>query len=232
MFTGAMKSIEQMLSPPFRMVLLKAVGLTIALFVAVGVGIEAILSAVTISSYPYVDPVIAVLAGLGVILGFVFLIGPVTGLFAGLFLDQIAEEVERVHYADDPPGTELSLVDGLFVALKFTGVLILVNLLILLVAWVPVVNVASFLVGNGYLLGREFFEMVGMRHMPPDDARAFRRRHAGRVFVAGVVLAAIAMVPFANLLLPLFATAFMVHVFKLISHETADPAMIEVRRAS
>lgn len=231
MFNGAMKSIEQMLSPPFRMVLLKAIALTIALFVAVGVAIEAALSAFTISDYPFVDTAVAILAGLGVIVGFVFLIGPVTGLFAGLFLDQVAEEVEKVHYPQDRPGQELSLMDGLVVALKFTGVLILVNIVVLMLAWFPVVNVIAFLVGNGYLLGREYFEMVGMRHMPPDEARAFRREHSGRVFVAGVVLAALAMIPFANLLLPLFATAFMVHVFKLIQRDT-DPAMVEVRRAS
>jgi len=230
MFNAAMKSIEQMLSPPFRMVLVKAVGLTIGLFVAIGFILEAILSAVTISSYPYVDTAIAVLAGLGVILGFVFLIGPVTGLFAGLFLDQVAEEVEKTHYPADRPGQELSILDSMSVALKFTGILILVNLLILMVAWIPGFNVLAFLTGNGYLLGREYFEMVGMRHMSRDDARALRREYSGRVFVAGVVLASLAMVPFANLLLPLFATAFMVHVFKTVQRDT-DTALIEVRRA-
>lgn len=230
MFNAAMKSIEQMLSPPFRMVLLKAIGLTIGLFVAVGFIIEAILSAVTISSYPYVDTMIAVLAGLGVILGFVFLIGPVTGLFAGVFLDEVAEEVEKVHYPNDRPGQDLSIVDSMGVALKFTGILILVNILILMVAWIPGINVLAFLTGNGYLLGREYFEMVGMRHMSRDDARALRREYSTRVFFAGVVLASIAMVPFANLLVPLFATAFMVHVFKTVQREI-DPAMIEVRRA-
>ena len=230
MFTAAMKSIEQMLSPPFRMVLLKALGLTLGLFVAIGFGMQAILQAVTISDYPYVDTAIAVLAGLGVILGLVFLIGPVTGLFAGLFLDQVAEEVEKEHYPLDRPGEELSIMDSMGVALKFTGVLILVNLLILMVAWVPGLNILAFLTGNGYLLGREYFEMVGMRHMSRDDARALRRDYAARVFFAGVVLAALAMVPFANLLVPLFATAFMVHVFKSVQRET-DPALIEVRRA-
>lgn len=231
MFTAAMKSIEQLLSPPFRMVLVKALALTLGLFIAVGVALQAILSAVTISDYPYVDTAIAVLAGLGVILGLVFLIGPVTGLFAGLFLDQVAEEVERVHYPQDPAGHELPIVDSLVVALKFTGILILVNLLILMVAWIPGVNVLAFLTGNGYLLGREYFEMIGMRHMPLEDARALRRDHAGRVFVAGVMLAALAMVPFANLLVPLFATAFMVHVFKSV-RRAAGGTMVEVRRTN
>ncbi len=214
MITSAFKAIDQMFSPPFRIVLLKALGLTLGLFVAVGVGLQAILAHFTISDLPYVDTIIAVLAGLGVIIGLVFLISPITGLFAGIFLDQVAEAVEERHYPDDTPGTELPITQSMGVALKFTAILILVNILVLLVAWVPGLNIIAFLFGNGYLLGREYFEMVGMRHMPPDDAKALRRENSSKVLMAGLMLAGLAMIPFANLLLPLFATAFMVHVFK------------------
>lgn len=216
MISGALKAMEQMLSPPFRIVLLKSVGLTIGLFVAVGVALQAFLASVTISTWPYVDQALAVLAGLGVILGFVFLVGPVTALFAGIFLDEVAEHVEKAHYPYDRPGTELPVMTAMGVALKFFGILILVNIAILMVAWVPGLNIVAYLSGNGYLLGREFFEMIGMRHMSPEDARALRKANASRVFFAGVLIAALAMIPFANLLVPLFATAFMVHVFKRV----------------
>ena len=39
--------------------------------------------------------------------GSIFLIPPVTSLIAGLYLDDIAGEVERAHYPADPPGKEL-----------------------------------------------------------------------------------------------------------------------------
>ena len=226
MFTSAFKAIDQMLSPPFRVVLLKSIGLTIGLFVVVGIALQAALASITISTYPYIDQVLAVVAGLGVIIGFVFLMGPVTALFAGIFLDEIAEQVEKVHYPDERPGTEMPILASMVVALKFFGILILVNIAILMVAWIPGLNLIAYLSGNGYLLGREFFEMVGMRHMSQDEARALRRENATRVFFSGVLIAALAMIPFANLLVPLFATAFMVHVFKRV-HRASNQNFVE-----
>lgn len=220
MFTSAFKAIDQMLSPPFRVVLFKSLGLTIGLFLGIGLALQEFLSSVTISTYPYIDQVLAVVAGLGVILGFVFLMGPVTALFAGIFLDEIAEQVEKVHYPEDRPGTALPMLDSMILALKFFGILILVNIAILMVAWIPGVNLIAYLSGNGYLLGREFFEMVAMRHMSQDDARALRQENGTRVFFSGVLIAALAMIPFANLLVPLFATAFMVHVFKRVQRSS------------
>ncbi len=226
MFTSAFKAVDQMLSPPFRMVLLKSLGLTIGLFVVVGIALQAILASITISTYPYIDEVLAVLAGLGVVLGFVFLMGPVTALFAGIFLDEIAEQVEKVHYPNDVPGTEVPILASMLVALKFFGVLVLVNVLLLTFGWIfPGLNLIAYLFANGYLLGREFFEMVGMRHMSPDEARALRRENSTKVLLAGVLIAGLAMIPFANLLVPLFATAFMVHVFKRV-HRSSDQDMI------
>lgn len=227
MVSAAFRAVEQMFSPPFRIVLLKALGLTVLLFVVIGAAIQAVLAQFTISDLPYVDAMLAVIAGLGVIIGLVFLIGPITGLFAGVFLDEVAEAVEDKYYPSDPPGREMPILSSMGVALKFTTVLILVNIFVLLVSWVPVVNIVAFILGNGYLLGREYFEMVGMRHMPPEDAKALRKENASRVLMAGMFLAALVMVPFANLLVPLFATAFMVHIFKTI-HAPAGGRLIEV----
>ena len=223
MFTSAFKAIDQMLSPPFRMVLLKSIGLTIGLFVLVGIALQGLLASITISTYPYIDQVLAVVAGLGVVVGFVFLMGPVTALFAGIFLDEIAEQVEKVHYPDEVPGTEVPILASMVVALKFFGVLVLVNILLLTVGWIfPGLNLIAYLFANGYLLGREFFEMVGMRHMSHEEARALRRENATLVLFSGILIAALAMIPFANLLVPLFATAFMVHVFKRVHRASAQ----------
>ena len=49
------------------------------------------------------------------------------------------------------------------------------------------------------------------------DAKALRRRHAGTVFLAGLVIAAFLAVPLLNLLTPLFAAAMMVHLHKMVS---------------
>jgi uncharacterized protein involved in cysteine biosynthesis len=76
----------------------------------------------------------------------------------------------------------------------------------------PGVNFFVFLGLNGYLFGREYFEVVALRRLDPLAVRAARRRAAGRVFVAGVVIAGLFAIPFVNLVAAVIATAFMVHL--------------------
>jgi CysZ protein len=72
---------------------------------------------------------------------------------------------------------------------------------------------------NGYLLGREYFELVALRHHASAQVKRERRANRYTVWGAGLIVALFAMIPVLNLLAPLFGTAFMVHVHKqLISH--------------
>jgi CysZ protein len=53
-----------------------------------------------------------------------------------------------------------------------------------------------------------------MRHMKPAEAKSLRKANRLTVFLCGLVIAGLASVPILNLLTPLFATAFMVHIYK------------------
>jgi uncharacterized protein involved in cysteine biosynthesis len=70
---------------------------------------------------------------------------------------------------------------------------------------------------NGYLLGREYFELVALRHLPAPAAAQLRRRHRVKLFWGGVTIAFLSSLPVVNLLVPVIATAFMVHVFEQLS---------------
>ena len=147
-------------------------------------------------------------------MGSVFLIAPITSLIAGLYLDDIAAEVEKHHYPGDPPGEELPLLATMAISLKFGLLVIGVNLLVLVLLLLPGVNLVAFYVANGYLLGREYFELAAFRHLPLEDARRLRKANRGRVFLSGLAIAGLVSIPIVNLLTPLFATAFMVHTYK------------------
>lgn len=218
MIAAATKAFGQMFTPGFQWILIKSLGLTIGLFALALWGARKGLEATALVPWTWLETIIDLIAGLGLIAGMFFLIGPVTALFAGLFLDRIAEQVERRHYPDDPPGTDPPLMRSLWIAFKFTFVVVLVNIVVLLLTLLPGVNLVAYVVGNGYLLGREFFELAAARFMAPRDVKALRRANAGRVFLAGVIIAFATLIPFANFLVPLFATAFMVHVFKGVMH--------------
>ncbi len=222
MISAALKAFEQMFSAPFRKVLIKSLGLTVALFIALAVAVQLGLAAITFSSTEWIDLAAGWFAGLGAIalmlVGGFFLIGPVTALFAGMFLDEIAERVENAHYPGDAPGQPMPFVLGLTTALQFAAIILLVHL-----AMLPMLlfglGAIGMVLANAYLLGREFFQMVGMRHLPVAEARDLRKRNAGRVFAAGLIPAAFAFVPLGNLVMPLFTTAYMTHIFKTVQRD-------------
>ena len=85
--------------------------------------------------------------------------------------------------------------------------------------WLPGIGTLATVAVNGWLLGREFFELAALRHMSQTAARNLRRRHVFGVWMGGLLLAALAAVPFVNFFAPLFGAAIMVHLYKRYQHE-------------
>ncbi len=220
MMTSAFRALGDLLSPEFRSVLLKALGLTIGLFIAILIGVEVILLALTQFSWPWADWALALGTGVALFVAFFFLMAPVTAAFAGLYLDGIAARVEYRHYPADPPGVPLPSLRSIIMALQFAGVVLLVNLAVLPVVFFGIGAIA-LVVANAYLLSREFFEMAAMRHMTPEDARDLRKANAAAIFVAGLLPAVLSLVPILNLAVPLFSTSYFVHLFKAVRASSA-----------
>jgi CysZ protein len=213
MLAAAGQAFQELFTPPFRAVLLKCVAFTIGLLAVLIIAIEWSFSYFV--AWPdWIEKTIQWLGGFALVVGSIFLIPPFTSLIAGLYLDNIAAVVEQEHYPADPPGRELATLSAIGLALKFFIVVLLVNLLALFLLLIPGVNLVAFYLGNGYLLGREYFELAAMRHLKPADARRLRKANRLTVFLSGLVIAGLASVPILNLVTPLFATAFMVRIYK------------------
>ena len=217
MLSAASRALSEIFSPPFRKVMWKSLGLTIGILIILWLALQNVLGwLIEVSAYPWLDTTIAILTGVGLFVGLAFLIAPITALVAGILTDEIANQVEKTHYPDDPPGRDLSVGESLVDAISFTGVVILVNLVALALLLVPGVNLIIFFVANGYLLGREYFEAAARRFMGRREARAFRRDNSGTVFMGGLLIALFLAIPILNLFTPLFAMAFAVHLFKRV----------------
>src|SRR5260370_16389920 len=97
--------------------------------------------------------------------------------------------------------------------LRLTTLTLVLNLVALpIYLLIPGINLFLFLALNGYLLGREYFEVVALRRFDAAAAKAARNRFGLRVFLGGVMIAALFSLPFLNLVAPVNATAFMVHL--------------------
>ncbi len=214
MISDAIGAFLQVFSPPLRKVLLKSIGLAILLLMALGAALQWLLQFLLPLSSPYDTIAAILLAALTLVLAF-FAMAPVSSLMAAIFLDDVAEEVERTKFPAHAPGTPLSIPRAALLSVKFFGVVLLVNLGALLLWFViPVFNVAVFFIANAYLLSREFFEMAAMRFRTPEEARRLRQQNAVPVFLSGLVIAAVVSIPVLNLITPVFATAFMVRRHK------------------
>ncbi|TIN10840.1 MAG: sulfate transporter family protein [Mesorhizobium sp.] len=235
---AARAAASRLFSPEFRSVFLKTLGLTLLAVVALWFGIESLLEWL---AWPWLQAFVpglpswagwlsGIIAGILLAMGMALLVAPVTAIVAGLFLDDIAEVVERTDYPGDLPGRAVPVLQSLALAIKFFGVVILGNIVALLLLLVPGINLAAFFIVNGYLLGREFFEFAAMRFRPEAEAKALRRKYAGTVFLAGLLIAVFLAVPLLNLLTPLFAAAMMVRLHKAVS--ARDPVQPNSRKSA
>ena len=215
MISAAFKALGDLLSREFRSVLFKAIGMTLALFIAILIGVEVLLSSLTLIPWAWAETLAAVGVGLVLLVAFFFMMAPVTAIFAGLYLDDVAGRVEARHYSGDPKGVPLSGFRAVQTSLQFALIILLVNIAVLPLVFTGIGAVA-LIVANAYLLSREFFEMIAMRHMPVDEARLLRRENTPRVFAAGFVPALLSIIPVVNLVVPLFATSYFMHIFKQV----------------
>lgn len=109
-------------------------------------------------------------------------------------------------------------MDGLGETGRFLGLMLVVNLLALIVYFFATIFAPFVFWGvNGFLLGREYFQMVALRRMSAPDAKALRKRAGGQVFLAGVLMAFVLTIPVVNLFVPVLATAMFTHLYHRVS---------------
>ena len=209
------RAFGQLGDPAIRRVLWIAIVAAMTLTAVLTVGATWALTHVDIAGFAWATDILQWLGGLAALVISIFLFPGVVGLVSSLFLDSVASAVDARHYPELGPARHQGLGESIVTAVKFLAVLILFNLLALIASLiVPPFSLFFFYAVNGYLMGREYFELVALRRMDAQTAATLRRRYRLRVLMAGVVIAILVSIPLLNLLVPILATAFMVHVFQ------------------
>ncbi len=209
-------ALQDLRAPEARRVLWRSVGLSVAVFGVLAVGVQAGIGALTGDQAGWIRTLLDILGGLAT-LAVVWIVFPsVATFFAGAMLDGLVGGVEQRHYPrQDATGSSWS--ESLAASARFALVAIALNLVLLPMyiglLFVPPLAPVAFFSVNGYLLCREYFELVALRHLDPRALAALRKQHGGRLFLAGVILALLFAVPVVNLFAPVLGAAAMVHVF-------------------
>lgn len=217
-----LKAIGQIPDRNFLRVMAMGVGLTILLLLGVTLGFQWLLpDTISLPFFGEIAWLSTVLSGfiiIAALIGSVFLMVPVASLFTGLFLDQVVDAVEARHYPAFEPQPRADFATVLRDSAKFLGLMLVVNLLALIVyVFATVFAPIVFWVVNGFLLGREYFQMVALRRMSPSDAKVLRRRVSFQVFMIGVIMAFVLTIPIVNLFVPVLAAATYTHLYHRVA---------------
>ena len=209
------KALAQLSDPRLARVLKLGVLGALAAYVALVAIIWTVLANVSLFTNAWADWSSELAIGaLALVLPILFFPALATTIM-GPMLDGVADAVDARHYphlaaARPQPTTEVILG-----TLRFLALTIIINLAalplygILLFTGLTVVLVTAI---NGYLLGREYFEMAALRRQEPAMVRSLFKARLGQVWLAGVIIAFLFSVPLLNLAAPVIAAAFMTHV--------------------
>jgi CysZ protein len=232
MIDAAVKALSQILSPPMRSILWRSIGLALVLITVLAIGLQRLLSLLALSGQGWAEAElgpgfhaalnvvswgISIAAGVGVVFGGILLMPAITSLVASIFVDEVADHVEREYYPAEPPGIALPLPIALREGFRASLLTLLVYLIALPFVFVAGAGFLVFFIAAAWLMGREYFQLAAMRFRPPEEAKAMRRENAALIFTAGLIIAAFVSIPIVNLATPLFGMAFMVHMHKRLS---------------
>jgi CysZ protein len=221
MFASIGRALGFFFNPAFFGTILKAVGLTILLFVALLAGVEYALHLLPTLGSPAVNRILEWMAPIVMLLGLFAVGGSVAALFGSLYLDKVADAIEARSYPADPKAPGSSVATSLGAGARLAGAVVFADLLLLPTdALLPGIAWIATIVVNAFLLGREYFELAALRHVSRQTADALRKRNWGAVLGGGLVISILSAIPFADFFAPLFGAALMVHFYKRIARET------------
>lgn len=195
-------------------VLVTGIALALAVFAGLWTAVSFVLTRTQLFETVWLDAAVSVLGGLATLVLSWLLFPAVVSATIAILLDGVAAAVEARHYPGREPPRTQTLAEIILGSARFLALLVALNVVALAFLAVPPLFPFVFLAINGYLLGREYFELVAVRRMAPASAEALRRAHRWRVTAAGVLIALLLTVPLANLVAPIVGTAAMVHIFE------------------
>lgn len=220
MLASLAKAFGQLTDPAVFRVAAKSVLVTVLAFAAAGAalwwGLDLAIGRLLAEILPglYDEAAVALLAVFVWLIGFWLLFRVVALAVMQFFADEIVAAVEARHYpAAAERATPLPFARDLANSLRGAGRALALNALALplvLLLWVTGIGPALvLLLVNAVLLGRELTDMAWLRHERDCAANPVPKVER---FLLGGAIAALMLVPFANLLAPVVGAAAGTHL--------------------
>jgi CysZ protein len=217
MLIALCRAVCALSTPPLRRIVALSLALAVLTFALLWLVVAGVLYNTAFFKWRPLNWLADAMGGAAVLaLSWLFFPAVVT-LIMSFFFERVAAAVEELDFPGNGPPRRQPIREILGAMLRLTGLTLLLNLLALpAYLLLPGINLFLFLALNGYLLGREYFEVVALRRLDAAATRAARNRFGLRVFLGGVVIATLFALPLVNLVAPVVATAFMLHLFEAL----------------
>jgi uncharacterized protein involved in cysteine biosynthesis len=214
-------AVRQLGDPRLRVVIWQSLALSLVLQVAIGA-----LAWWGVQSWAHFDStwintLVRWASGTGVVILALLLFPASFGIVVSVFMERIADIVERAHYPQLGPARGIPIWTGIW-----TGVVFLVAVIVLNLVMLPFYIAAIFIAGlgavlfyaiNGWLAGRLYYEQVALRRLSPAEVKAWRKANLWPLWATGIVTVFLGTIPVLNLIVPVLGTAAMVHVAQTLN---------------
>lgn len=132
-------------------------------------------------------------------------------LISSLFADKIFEHMESTDYDLSVDPTVNSTSSLIIASLKFTLLAVMINLLALVFYLIPVIGIGLYYLVNGYLFGREYFDMAAHRYSTVKQSKDDFKSVKKSTILVGIVITVMFTLPIVNLIAPIAAIVLMTH---------------------
>jgi CysZ protein len=230
-FGAISKALAQLGDPKIQKLIGLSIAIAVAIFVVLGIAAWWLIGWVTGFETWWAE-LLQWLGTAAVVFLCWFTFPAIAAAISAVFADRVIDAVEARYYPGHPAPLNVSIFETIVDGLKLALISLIVNLLALILL-IPPFTPAYFVVAyaiNGYLLGREYYEMPAFRRLQRPVAKQVYAAHRGRFTLGGVLIAILSTIPFVNLIAPILATAFMVHLFESVVKLESDRAASVTRR--
>lgn len=217
-----LKTFKSILKAKLLTIMLACAALAIIVVFALVTAITWISAVLIQIEISWLDTLVGWLIGILTGVGGWFILPVLTVLIAGMFQETVIHRVEFVFYPDKVRTESPKFWPDILHDIKFTIWALILNIIILPLYFIGIGFIASILL-NSYLLGREFFESAAGYHLGKPEAKILGSQNRFIIYIGGLVITLMALVPILNLFVPIIAVVWMVHVYhKTIQEKPAN----------
>ena len=227
MFSALTKAVHQLVHPGTEKLLLMAVSATLLLSTGFWFVITFVLIKTSFFETNWLEWLMDFMGG-AFALALTWLLFPVIiSTVIGFLLERVADAVDTCYYPHLSPPRTRALSEIIIQSTRFLILLLVINVLLLPLLFIPPLFPCIFYFLNGYLLGREYFELVALRRISPSEAQLLRKKKRTAITTIGIFFALLMTLPGINLLTPIIATATMIHLLEdWCAHARAGPKTV------